>query len=58
MWHDYSETNVETVGLGIDPERLRARVLRGVGEEWEETDEAKVDENNFHNVLTGNGGGL
>ena len=33
MWHNYAETNVETVGLDIDPEKLRARVLRGVEEE-------------------------
>lgn len=33
IWPDYSTTNVEAVGLGIDAEQLRARVLRGVDEE-------------------------
>ena len=41
MWHDYSATNVETVGMGIDPDKLRARVLRGVEEGWEEKGEEK-----------------
>ena len=35
MWPDYSNTSVETVGVGIDPDKLRARVLRGV-DEWED----------------------
>ena len=41
VWPDYSNTNVESTGVGFDADKLRARVLKGV----EEVEELKRGEN-------------